>query len=105
MRLARAVIPPLVMLIVIVILTAAIAPLLFVWFAAGLKSVAISAFIVSVFPVVANTLTGLLSTDPALRDMFKLYGASRAETLWKLKLPAALPNIFTGLRIAAGLAV
>jgi NitT/TauT family transport system permease protein len=83
----------------------AIAPLLVIWFGAGLKSVAICAFIVSVFPVIANALTGLLSTEPALRDLFKLYGASRIATLWKLRLPAALPNIFTGLRIAAGLAV
>jgi ABC-type nitrate/sulfonate/bicarbonate transport system permease component len=50
-------------------------------------------------------LAGLLSTDPALRDLFKLYGASRLATLWKLRLPSALPNIITGLRIAAGLAV
>jgi NitT/TauT family transport system permease protein len=83
----------------------AIAPMLIMWFDAGLTSVAISAFIVSVFPVIANTLTGLLSTDPALRDMFALYGAGTLGTLWKLRLPSALPNIFTGLRIAAGLAV
>jgi NitT/TauT family transport system permease protein len=83
----------------------AIAPLLVIWLGYGLKAVAISAFIVSVFPVIANTLAGLLSTDPALRDLFRLYGASRVATLWKLRLPAALPNIFTGLRIAAGLAV
>jgi len=83
----------------------AIAPLLVIWFDFGIKSVAVSAFIASVFPVIANTLTGLLSTDPALRDLFKLYGASRLTTLWKLRLPSALPNIFTGLRIAAGLAV
>src|SRR4051794_8165254 len=83
----------------------AIAPLLVIWLGYGLKPVAISAFIVSVFPVIANTLAGLLSTDPALRDLFRLYGASRVATLWKLRLPAALPNIITGLRIAAGLAV
>jgi len=83
----------------------AIAPLLVIWFGAGLKSVATCAFIVSVFPVIANTLSGLLSTDPALRDMFRLYGASGIATLWKLKLPSALPNIYTGMRIAAGLAV
>jgi NitT/TauT family transport system permease protein len=83
----------------------AIAPLMVIWFGAGLKSVATCAFIVSVFPVIANALTGLLSTDPALRDMFRLYGASGFATLWKLKLPSALPNIFTGMRIAAGLAV
>ena len=83
----------------------AIAPLLVIWFGFDLRTVIASAFIVSVFPVIANTLTGLLSTDPALRDLFRLYGASPAATLWKLRLPSALPSILTGLRIAAGLAV
>jgi NitT/TauT family transport system permease protein len=64
-----------------------------------------SAFIVSIFPVIANTLNGLLSTDPALRDLFRLCGASPSATLWKLRFPAALPQILTGLRIAGGLAV
>lgn len=83
----------------------AIAPLLVIWCGPGIGAVALSAFIVSVFPVIANTLAGLLSTDPALEDLFRLYEASRWARLWKLKLPSALPNIFTGLRIAAGLAV
>ena len=83
----------------------AIAPLLVLWFGAGLKAVSISAFIVAVFPVIANTLAGLRSVDPALRDLFRLYGGGRSATLYKLSLPSALPNIFTGLRIAAGLAV
>lgn len=83
----------------------AIAPLLVIWFEAGLKRVAICAFIVSLFPVIANTLTGLLSTDPALRDLFRLYRAGPIATLLKLRLPWAMPNIITGLRIAAGLAV
>ena len=83
----------------------AIAPMLLFWLGAGLMPVAVCAFIVSVFPVIANTLAGLLSTDPALRDLFRLYGAGRPATMWKLRLPSALPDIFTGLRIAAGLAV
>jgi NitT/TauT family transport system permease protein len=83
----------------------AIAPLLMIWCGPGLGAVALSAFIVSVFPVIANTLAGMLSTDPALEDLFRLYGASRWARLWKLKLPSALPSIFTGLRVAAGLAV
>jgi len=83
----------------------AVAPLLVIWFGAGLQSVTICAVVVSIFPVVANTLTGLLSTDPALKEMFRLYGASWLATLWKLKLPSAIPHIVTGLRIAAGLAV
>ncbi len=83
----------------------AIAPLLVIWIGFGMPTVIASAFIVSVFPVIANTLSGLLSTDPALRDLFRLYGASHTASLFKLRLPYALPNIFTGLRVAAGLAV
>lgn len=83
----------------------AIAPLLVIWFGYGMRTVVASAFIVSIFPVIANTLNGILSTDPALRDLFRLYGASPSETLWKLRFPAALPQIMTGLRIAGGLAV
>ena len=83
----------------------AIAPLLVVWIGYGIRTVAVSAFIVSVFPVVASTLAGLLSTEPALRDLFRLYGAGRLDTMLKLRLPSALPSILTGLRVAAGLAV
>ena len=82
----------------------AIAPLLVIWFGWN-RTVVASAFIVSIFPIIANTLTGLLSTDPALRDLFQLYDAKRLATLFKLRLPFALPHIMTGLRIAAGLAV
>ena len=83
----------------------AIAPLLVIWFGYGMRTVVASAFIVSIFPVIANTLDGILSTDPALRDLFHLYGATPAVTLLKLRIPAALPQILTGLRIAGGLAV
>ena len=82
-----------------------IAPLLVIWLDPGIRSVATCAFIVSVFPVIANTLAGLLSTDPALADLFRLYGATPVATMLKLRLPSALPNVITGLRIAAGLAV
>ncbi|HEY1760490.1 MAG TPA: ABC transporter permease [Bryobacteraceae bacterium] len=83
----------------------AIAPLLVIWFGYGMQTVIASAFVVSIFPVIANTLSGILSTDPALRDLFRLYGATPTMTLFKLRFPAALPQIFTGLRVAAGLAV
>ena len=83
----------------------AIAPLLVIWFGYGTRTVVASAFIVSIFPVIANTLSGILSTDPALRDLFRLYGASTPVTLFKLRFPAALPQILTGLRVASGLAV
>lgn len=83
----------------------AIAPLLVIWFGYGMNTVIASAFIVSLFPVIASSLAGLRSTDPALVDLFRLYGAGWWKTLWKLRLPAALPGIMTGLRIAGGLAV
>ncbi len=83
----------------------AIAPLLVIWFGYGWRAVVAAAFIVSVFPVIANTLAGLRAVDPALLDLFRLYGASRLARLIKLELPWALPNLLTGLRIAAGLSV
>jgi NitT/TauT family transport system permease protein len=83
----------------------AVAPLLVLWFGPGLRAVAVSAFIVSVFPVIANTLAGLRSVDPGLRDLFRLYGAGRLATLLKLALPSAVPSVVTGLRVAAGLSV
>ena len=83
----------------------AIAPVLVIWVGYGMPTAIASAFIVSVFPVIANALAGLLATDPALHDLFRLYGASPAATLFKLRLPVALPSILTGLRVAGGLAV
>jgi NitT/TauT family transport system permease protein len=83
----------------------AVAPLLVIWFGPGFRAVTVAALIVSVFPVIANTIAGLRGVDPALRDLFRLYGASRAASLLKLEIPAALPSIVTGLRVASGLAV
>lgn len=83
----------------------AIAPLLVLWCGAGSRAVAASAFIVSVFPVITNSLAGIRAVDPALRDLFALYGASRTQVLFKLELAHAAPQIATGLRIACGLAV
>lgn len=83
----------------------AIAPLLVVWFGYGWRPVAASAFIASVFPVIANTVAGLRSTDPELVELVRLYGGRPMSTLFKLRLPWALPQIFTGMRIGSGLAV
>ncbi len=83
----------------------AIAPLLVLWCGAGPRAVAASAFIVSVFPVITNSLAGIRAVEPALRDLFTLYGASRSQVLFKLELAHAAPQIATGLRIACGLSV
>lgn len=83
----------------------AIAPLLVIWFGYGMPTIIASSIIVSIFPVIANTLVGMRSTDKSLLDLFKLYGASNKDTLWKLKIPFALPSILVGARISSGLAV
>ena len=82
----------------------AIAPLLVIWFGFGPTTVKASAFIVSLFPILANTLTGLEETDPLLRELFALYKPSRWKTITKLQIPSAIPYILTGLRISVGLA-
>lgn len=83
----------------------AVAPLLVLWFGPGLRAVAVSAFIVSVFPIIANTLAGLRSVDPRLTDLFRLYGAKLGDTVLKLRLPTAIPSIMTGFKVASGLSV
>ncbi len=83
----------------------AIAPMLVIWTDTQFQTVTAAACIASIFPVIASTYVGLASTDPALRDMFKLYRAGPITTLLKLRLPFALPSMFTGLRVAAGLSV
>jgi NitT/TauT family transport system permease protein len=99
----RATYPFLVMLQAIPIL--AIVPLIGFWFGYGQSSRVVVCVIISLFPIIVNTLFGLQSADPAMHDLFTLQHASRATRLRKLMLPAALPAIFAGLRISAGLAV
>lgn len=82
-----------------------IAPLLVIWFGFGQPTVKASAFIVSLFPILANTLTGLQQTDPHLKELFALYKPSYWQLVCKLQVPSALPYILTGIRISAGLAV
>jgi NitT/TauT family transport system permease protein len=83
----------------------ALAPILVIWFGYGGRAIVASSALVSLFPVLANTLDGLRSVDPGLREMFDVYRASRWARFWKLGLPSATPGIVTGLRVAAGLAV
>jgi len=83
----------------------ALVPLLGFWFGYNFTSRVIVCVIIALFPIVTNTLFGLLSADRGQHDLFTLHGASRATRMRKLQLPAALPAIFTGFRIAAGLSV
>jgi NitT/TauT family transport system permease protein len=83
----------------------AIAPLIVLWVGTGFRSVVIVSFIISLFPVVTNGTAGLTAIDPDLIDLFQLHGASRWQTLIKLRLPSAVPSIVTGARTSSGLAV
>lgn len=82
----------------------AIAPLLLIYLPQHV-AVVTCAWIVAFFPVLSNTTLGLNSVDRNLIGLFELYGASRAQTLYRLKLPSALPHILGGLRIAGGLSL
>src|SRR5215475_9489251 len=82
----------------------AIAPLLLIYLPQQ-TAVLACAWIVAFFPVLANTTLGLRSVDRNLVDLFTLYGAQRAQVLWRLKLPAALPYILGGMKIAGGLSL
>ncbi|BDW86627.1 ABC transporter permease [Roseicyclus marinus] len=79
----------------------AFAPLFVAWLGFGIESkVALAAFIAT-FPIVVGTAAGLHSADENARMLFKTMGASRWQTLIKMKLPTGLPQIFTGLKIGA----
>lgn len=94
---------PLTLLLQMVPLVA-IAPVLVIWLGNGAPAVIASSAIVAVFPVIANTLAGLRSADPLLEELFDFHRASAWQRWTKLRFPSAIPSIFTGLRIAAGLA-
>jgi NitT/TauT family transport system permease protein len=83
----------------------AMVPLFGFWFGFGSLSRVLVVVLFCIFPIVANALFGLQSVDQEHHDLFTLHGANRRTRLWKLQLPTAMPSIFTGLRIAAGLAV
>lgn len=97
----------------------AIAPIIVIWAGTELiplgigplvigqvtKPVVIITLIIALFPIISNATAGLTATDHNLVTMFELYNANWWQRMWKLRLPAAMPYIMTGLRISAGLAV
>jgi len=83
----------------------ALVPLIGTLFGYEFPSRVIVATMIAIFPMVSNTLFGLLSADRSQRELFQLQGASRLTTLVKLQFPGAMPSIFLGLRNAAGLSV
>jgi NitT/TauT family transport system permease protein len=83
----------------------AIAPLILMWIGPGLLSVTIVAFIICLAPIIANTTQGLISVEPNFIHLFLMHKASRLQILMRLRLPHAVPSLFVGVRIAAGISV
>ncbi len=83
----------------------AIAPLLIIWCGYETRTVVIITTIISVFPIVSNVTAGLLALDANHSDLFRLYGAGRWTTLWRLRIPNAIGHLALGTRISCGLAV
>ena len=85
----------------------AIAPLVVIW--AGLdhpeRAITTLAAVVAFFPIFSGALAGLKSADPDLQRLFDLYGSSRIQRLLRLRLPAAVPHLTEGLKVAAGLSI
>jgi NitT/TauT family transport system permease protein len=83
----------------------AIAPLIIIWVKDPTASLVICATLVALFPIISNTTIGLRSVNPGLAAYFQLQGATRWQTLLRLRIPSALPYFFAGLRISGGLSL
>jgi len=83
----------------------ALAPLFIVWFGFGTLPIVVITALICFFPLMENTLTSLQQVDAQRLELFRMLGASRWQTLWRLKIPAGLPGILAGLRVAVVLAL
>lgn len=83
----------------------ALAPLFIVWFGFGMTSTVVITALICFFPLMENTLTGLQQVEPRKLELFRMLGATRLQTLWRLKIPSGLPVILAGFRVAVVLAL
>lgn len=83
----------------------ALMPLFIVWFGFGMTSTVVITALICFFPLMENTLTALQQVPAERLELFRMLGASRTQTLWRLKLPSGLPGILAGLRVAVVLAL
>jgi NitT/TauT family transport system permease protein len=81
----------------------AIAPLLIIWFGFGYTPKLLLVFLLSFFPIVVASIAGFKSVDPEIMDFARTTGASSWKMFAKIRLPQALPDIFTGLKVGAAL--
>jgi NitT/TauT family transport system permease protein len=83
----------------------AIAPLFVLWVGTEIESKIVMALLVSIFPMVVDSVVGLRSVDPGMLDLARTYRGSRLQMFWKIRFPNALPNIFAGMKVAISLAL
>jgi NitT/TauT family transport system permease protein len=83
----------------------AIAPLILIYVESTTAALLLCAWVVAFFPILSSTLLGLRAADPNLRDLFRLYGATRWQRLRLLLAPSALPYFLGGLKISGGLSL
>ncbi len=83
----------------------AIAPLLIIWSGNNFRTIVLVSTIISIFPVISNVTSGLLSVNENLRDLFRMQSATRWQLLTKLRIPAAVSQLVLGLRVSSGLSV
>ena len=83
----------------------ALAPLFIVWFGFGMTSTVVITALICFFPLMENTMTGIAQVDPQRLELFRMLGATRWQTLLRLKIPAGLPGIMAGFRVAVVLAL
>jgi NitT/TauT family transport system permease protein len=83
----------------------AIAPVVIMWFGNGFGGVVAVSLILSLFPIITNATAGLTSVDPHLVELFEIHNATRAQQLFKLRLPNSVPYLVTGAKISCGLSV
>ncbi len=82
-----------------------IAPIFVKWFGSDWQSKAAVVAVMVFFPILVNTVAGLKQASPMQRDLMRTFAAGHGQTLWKLRMPAAMPFVFNGLKIASTLAL
>jgi NitT/TauT family transport system permease protein len=83
----------------------ALAPLFVLWFGFGITSTVVITALICFFPLLENTMTAIVQVQPERLELFRMLGAGRWQTLWRLKLPSGLPGILAGVRVAVVLAL
>jgi NitT/TauT family transport system permease protein len=84
---------------------AAVAPLIIILVKDTTPALTLCATVIAIFPIISNTTIGLRSVDPGLAAYFRMNKAGRWHTLWRLRIPGAMPFFLAGLRISSGLAL